>query len=1271
MLLLCALVGGVNSAWADDKTIEITYSNFTNTSYNTSENTFLQSVFTFGYINAMRNGSNGTPNGWAKDQVIQTKSGGYIYNKTAIHGLKSIRVYIVTNTNSFTVTSGDSAQPTTNSVTRPNAATGTESITYSSYSNKTVTPGRTTTASYYDFTVDNDYFRIAPGGSLYIWKIVLTYTTPTHTLTYSATNGSITGVDAGSDAVASGDEVAEGATVTLTATPSSGYEFSSWSVSGDGSTLSSTTDNPTTFTMGTDDATVTANFVATATSDYINVSPTITNVVTAGNVESFTITTDQTLDADPTQFYTTADGDVTTTKPAWITEALYDESTLLVSVAANTGAARTAYFRVEKGTVKSSVITINQEAAPLPSISAKNVNLTYDATSGSIVYTVSNTVDGGVLTAAITAGNDGSWLTLGEVTASPVPLSCSANEGGTDRTATVTLTYTNSYQTVTKDVTITQAHLVVDYATLPFSWEGGSSSNLTNLTGVTASGLGSDYASGNTPYLVKLDGTGDYIQIKTNEQPGVVTIGVKMIGGATTSTITVQGSADGETFTKVEDLTISGSQNDIMNLTTTNTFATTDRYIRLYFTKGSNVGLGPISISKAPPATPTFSVAEGEYDVAQNVTISCTTEGTTIHYTTDGSMPTSSSTAYSSAIPITTTTTLKAIAIKDGVESDVASATYTMIRPAAPTFDVEEGIFNAAFTLHLSAADGATIYYTTDGSTPTSSNTAYIDGISIPAGDITVNAIAVKNGLTSDVATATYTYDTRPAPTFTLSDTEMTILVLSDDETITLTTNSDGAVTFTSSNGTNLEVDNSDDSKIGVLSAFVTGDYTITVQTAATSNYLAGEGTVTVHVVKKTTTMTIVTEFSGGKDLKDASTGLIEGTVKYNDVALSPQPTITYSSSDETVATVDEYGNITFKKAGTTKLTASYAGDDEYAECNNTYVLSLVDTTPQATEVTISFNNTFFNISSITTWKTGDPTTATGTNKNVTVTYAKATGSYYYCNASQIRCYSGNTLSFTAPNGYNFTSITFTSSDWHTATPSTGSMNENNSKIWEGSNNTVSFSWSSTARIESAVVILAPTVTIGESGYLSYCSPHKLDFSETVVKAYKASVNNTTATVRLTQVNVVPAGEGVVLFSSEAKAAAEAKTYSIPVTVEEASDVIGNEMVGVLERTQVRWNPSVGVYNYILQQGQFNKATESGGYLKANRAYLSTDFNVSAGNNPQARMAIVFNDETTGISTMQNAESLMDNVVYDLQGRRVETPRKGSLYIVNGKKVVF
>ena len=76
---------------------------------------------------------------------------------------------------------------------------------------------------------------------------------------------------------------------------------------------------------------------------------------------------------------------------------------------------------------------------------------------------------------------------------------------------------------------------------------------------------------------------------------------------------------------------------------------------------------------------PTFSPTDGTYTETQSVTISCSTAGAEIYYTTDGSIPTSSSTKYTEAIPVTSTTTIKAIAVKDGMaNSEVATATYTI-----------------------------------------------------------------------------------------------------------------------------------------------------------------------------------------------------------------------------------------------------------------------------------------------------------------------------------------------------------------------------------------------------------------------------------------------------------------------------------------------------------------------------------------------------------------------------------------------------------------
>ena len=127
-------------------------------------------------------------------------------------------------------------------------------------------------------------------------------------------------------------------------------------------------------------------------------------------------------------------------------------------------------------------------------------------------------------------------------------------------------------------------------------------------------------------------------------------------------------------------------------------------------------------------ATPSFTPAGGTYVGSATVTISDATSGATIHYTTDGSTPTASSPVYSGPILVTQTTTIRAMATASGMtDSDVASATYTIAsQVATPSFTPPAGTYSQSQMVTLSVAtSGATIHYTTDGTTPTASSPVY------------------------------------------------------------------------------------------------------------------------------------------------------------------------------------------------------------------------------------------------------------------------------------------------------------------------------------------------------------------------------------------------------------------------------------------------------------------------------------------------------------------------------------------------------------------
>lgn len=129
----------------------------------------------------------------------------------------------------------------------------------------------------------------------------------------------------------------------------------------------------------------------------------------------------------------------------------------------------------------------------------------------------------------------------------------------------------------------------------------------------------------------------------------------------------------------------------------------------------------PINLAtKLPKPT---STTPGDYLRGAVVKLS-SSEGADIHYTLDGTTPTEASTLYDpdNGIVLRDECTIKAIAVKDGwLNSDVMSATYTITKAPAPKVSIDNnGVVTITSTLY-----GAQIYYTLDGSHPTSSSTEY------------------------------------------------------------------------------------------------------------------------------------------------------------------------------------------------------------------------------------------------------------------------------------------------------------------------------------------------------------------------------------------------------------------------------------------------------------------------------------------------------------------------------------------------------------------
>ena len=113
-------------------------------------------------------------------------------------------------------------------------------------------------------------------------------------------------------------------------------------------------------------------------------------------------------------------------------------------------------------------------------------------------------------------------------------------------------------------------------------------------------------------------------------------------------------------------------------------------------------------------AMPTFSPDAGTYYNSVTVSINCATEGATIYYTTNGADASEQSLVYTGSIEIAETSTIKAIAIKDGQHSAQAEATYTITdEPVIPQpgGSIEIALNNALFGTSF---NGAINNYTTD-----------------------------------------------------------------------------------------------------------------------------------------------------------------------------------------------------------------------------------------------------------------------------------------------------------------------------------------------------------------------------------------------------------------------------------------------------------------------------------------------------------------------------------------------------------------------------
>lgn len=194
----------------------------------------------------------------------------------------------------------------------------------------------------------------------------------------------------------------------------------------------------------------------------------------------------------------------------------------------------------------------------------------------------------------------------------------------------------------------------------------------------------------------------------------------------------------------------------------------------------------PSTTSLPPAETPHLDPVPGEYPQPQSVTISSRMPNANFYYTTDGSTPTANSTLYTGPFLLQNSETVNAIALAPGYpNSGVGAATYAL-QALPPVLSPPQGAYSSAQSVTITdATPGATIFYTTDGTTPTPSSTKYNGAITGSTNEAVAAIATAPDFATSPAAGGSYVIN---VPQFALSATPGNLTLNPGDQaTVTVT----------------------------------------------------------------------------------------------------------------------------------------------------------------------------------------------------------------------------------------------------------------------------------------------------------------------------------------------------------------------------------------------------------------------------------------------------------------------------------------------------
>lgn len=295
----------------------------------------------------------------------------------------------------------------------------------------------------------------------------------------------------------------------------------------------------------------------------------------------------------------------------------------------------------------------------------------------------------------------------------------------------------------------------------------------------------------------------------------------------------------------------------------------------------------------------TVSPEDGSVITSGTAVTMTSSVGGTIYYTTDGENPTEDSDDGTSVKihgdPGESVVLKICIFDDDGNPGTIATYTYTIMeKAAAPSSSVASGAyFMSGATIELSVTEGA-IYYTTDGSDPTTSSNLYKDPITL-TDSVVIKAVCIVEGKTnSDIAQFVYTKaGTVSAPEFSITSSEV-----AQGTAVEITTATEDASVYYSTSGVTPSEDNLD--SMTLYSGPITVTRPATIKAIAVKDNLHNSA-----VNSATYTVRVPVDENPAEDMASAeigsSTGRLASRRTYGDSESGP----TYT---DVVLTNTEYG---------------------------------------------------------------------------------------------------------------------------------------------------------------------------------------------------------------------------------------------------------------------------------------------------------------------------------------------------------------------------